>query len=465
MNSTNFVDFFKDISNRDKKRMFNFTSGHLGNLSNPIFFNIIIKDISFLNYLYLLFKILFLLSLSIIPIKNLAFFLRASLRRILNKKLYLHKKFAVISVGGDNAKNDPYLSKILVSLNSKFDYFKIVGGNRLKNSGYFFFEQTFGLIDCLKSFVYIFLVQFLTYFSLLNCIFSKKSSKYKFLYLLSSLDEMISGALYNNYLLNIFGKKISSYNTYKKLIFPMEGRNWEKKLVSHFDKSSTKIIGYVHCAITPRHLSLTNKNFYSETEVPSIVITPSKMSYCLISKVFKSAKVIHGSFIREGRSFGNLLFDKNYIVFALTSSIKESKTIINSIISSKLHFKFRVEIRINPNTNSYGPIKKLIKSNNLNLYSGLMTSKPIVCLFRSSSTAIEYLRLGVNPMYISLNSGFSNNIFDLDNIYKFNRIEIDNFDSFTPTESVYNKNKCMLIANYYLRQSNCLNFIKHINER
>ena len=180
MISSNYIEFFKDLSNQDKKRMFNFTSGHLGTFSNPIFSNLIIKDITFLNYLYLLFKILFLLSLSIIPIKNLAFFLRASLRRILNKKLYLHKKFAVISVGGDNAKNDPYLSKILVSLNSKFDYFKIVGGNRLKNSGYFFFEQTFGLIDCLKSFVYIFLVQFLTYFSLLNCIFSKKVASINF---------------------------------------------------------------------------------------------------------------------------------------------------------------------------------------------------------------------------------------------------------------------------------------------
>jgi len=59
MISSNYIEFFKDLSNQDKKRMFNFTSGHLGTFSNPIFSNLIIKDITFLNYLYLLFKLLF----------------------------------------------------------------------------------------------------------------------------------------------------------------------------------------------------------------------------------------------------------------------------------------------------------------------------------------------------------------------------------------------------------------------
>ena len=462
MSSSNYIEFFKDLSNQDKKRMFNFTSGHLGTFSNPIFSNLIIKDITFLNYLYLLFKLLFLLSLSIIPIKNVAFFLRASLRSILNKKLHLHKNYAVISIGADRPENDPYLSKILTSLDTKFDYFKIVGGSKIKNDRFIFFEQTFGLFDWLKSFISIFSINFISYFTIFSFLLNKKSIKYKFLYLSNYLDEMISGALYNNYLLNIFGKKLSSINTYDKLIFPMEGRNWEKKIVSYFNKSTTKIIGYVHCAITPRHLSLINKNFYNPKEVPSIIITPSRMSYSLISKAFKSAKVINGSFIREGRSFGNLLIDKNYIVIALTSSITESKIIINSIISSNLHKKFKVEIRLNSNTNTYASIKMLIKNNNLSLFSEPIKLRPIICLFRSSSTAIEYLRMGVNPIYISLNFGFSNNIFDLDNTYNFDSLDIDAFETFTPTKVVYNKNKCVQIANYYLKQSNYLNFIKSI---
>ena len=102
----------------------------------------------------------------------------------------------------------------------------------------------------------------------------------------------------------------------------------------------------------------------------------------------------------------------------------------------------------------------LIMNNNLSLYSEPIKLRPIICLFRSSSTAIEYLRMGVNPIYISLNSGFSNNIFDLDNTYNFDSLDIDAFETFTPTKVIYNKNKCVQIANYYLRQSNYLNFIK-----
>ena len=183
MSSSNYIEFFKDLSNQDKKRMFNFTSGHLGTFSNPIFSNLIIKDITFLNYLYLLFKLLFLLSLSIIPIKNVAFFLRASLRSILNKKLHLHKNYAVISIGADRPENDPYLSKILTSLDTKFDYFKIVGGSKIRNDGFIFFEQTFGLFDWLKSFISIFSINFISYFTIFSFLLNKKSIKYKFLYL------------------------------------------------------------------------------------------------------------------------------------------------------------------------------------------------------------------------------------------------------------------------------------------
>jgi len=463
MNSSNHIEFFKDLSNQDKKRMLNFTSGHLGNFSNPTFFGLINKNITILNYFYLLFIFFFLLFISIIPIKNVAFFLRASLRSILNKKIHLHKNYAVISIGEDKPENDPYLSKILTSLDTKFDYFKIVGGSKIKNDGFIFFEQTFGFSDWLKSFIFIFSINFLSYFTIFSYLFNKKSIKYKFLYLSNYLDEMISGALYNNYLLNIFGKKISAINTYDKLIFPMEGRNWEKKIVSYFNKSTIKIIGYVHCAITPRHLSLTNKNFYSPSEVPSIIITPSRMSYSLISKAFTSTKVVNGSFIRESRSFGNLLIDKKYIVIALTSSIKESKTIINSIISSNLHKKFKVEIRLNSNTNTYSSIKMLIRNNNLRLYSEPIKLRPIICLFRSSSTAIEYLRMGVNPIYITLNSGFSNNIFDLDNTYNFTSLDIDAFETFTPTKVAYSRNKCVEISNYYLKKSTNLTFIKYLS--
>jgi hypothetical protein len=471
MNRKYYIKFFQTISNQDKARNFNFTAGHLGAFSNPFIVDrviaklIINKKISAFFFLHTITRIIFLLILSIVPLKNLTLFIRALLRKILNKKLELPKKFLVVSVGAEKAENDPYLSKILLLLKSDFDYFKIVGGTRVKNSEFIFFEQVFGLLDFIKIFSFIFFNQYLAISSLFIFLFSKKSMGEKFFYINYCLEEIISGALYNNYLLDLFGKRIKKYDRYKKLVFPMEGRNWEKKIISNLNKSKCKTIGIIHCATTPRHLSLTSKMFYDSNEVPSIVMTPSTMAYNVISKVFTSAKVIKGSFIRGTNPPSNLTVEKNSIVFALTSNFIESKMIIKSILDSNLQNRYKIEIRLNKNTRTFKKIKKIIDTNNLILFTSFSNNntKPLVCLFRSSSTAIEYLRIGVNPIYICLNSGFSNNIFDLDNTYNFNKLDIDDLDIFSPTKVAYSKNKCIEISNHYLKKSTYLTFMKYIN--
>ena len=469
MNKNDYVKIFQAISNQDKARNFNFTAGHLGVFSEPFIVDqtikklIIDKKISIFFFLHTIIRIIFLLILSILPLKNLVLFVRALLRKVLNKKLELFNEYLVISVGPGSIENDPYLSKILLLLKTDFDYFKIVGGRQVKNSEFIFFEQAFGLMDFIKAFSFIFFIQYLAIYSLFIFLFSKNSMGEKFFYINYCLEEIVSGALYNNYLLNLFGKKIKKYDRYKKLVFPMEGRNWEKKVISNLNKSKCKTIGFIHCAITPRHLSLTTKFFYNSNELPSIVITPSTMAYNIISKLFTSVKVVKGSFIRGSNPPNQLTYKKNSIVFALTSNFIESKMIIESILKSNLQNRYKIEIRLNQNAHTFRKIKKIIDDNNLILFTSFSETKPLVCLFRSSSTAIEYLRMGVNPIYINLNSGFSNNIFDLDNTYNFNKLDIDNFDAFSPNKVVYSKNKCTEISNFYLKNSKYLTFMKYIN--
>ena len=469
MNKNDYVKIFQAISNQDKARNFNFTAGHLGAFSEPFVADqtikklIIDKKISTFFFLHTIIRITFLLILSILPLKNLVLFVRALLRKVLNKKLKLFNEYLVISVGSGSIENDPYLSKILLLLKSDFDYFKIVGGRQVKNSEFIFFEQAFGLIDFIKAFSFIFFSQYLAIYSLFIFMFSKKSIGEKLFYINYCLEEVVSGSLYNNYLLDLFGKIIKKYDRYKKIVFPMEGRNWEKKIISNLNKSKCKSIGFIHCAITPRHLSLTTKMFYDSNEIPSLVITPSTMTYNQITKVLKSSRVIKGSFIRGSNPPNHLSLEKNSIVFALTSNFLESKMIIESILKSNLQNRYKIEIRLNHNTHTFTKIKKIIDDNNLILFTGFSDTKPIACLFRSSSTAIEYLRIGVNPIYIYLNSGFSNNIFDLDNAYNFKKLNIDNFDTFLPTRVSYSKKKCIEISNYYLKKSNYLTFMKYIN--
>ncbi len=469
MNRKYYIKFFQEISHQDKARNYNFTGGHLGTFSNPFITYQAIENLRKNNtskyFLLCAFaRILFLLILSIIPLKNLAIFIRALLRKILNKKLKLSSELLVLSVGKGKPENDPYLSKILVLLKSKFDYLKIVGGKQVKDLGFNFFEQVFTLFDFVKCFIFILYSQYAAILYLLIFLFGKKSLVSKVFFINYCLEEIISGALYKNYLLDIFGKRISKCGRYKKLIFPMEGRNWEKKIVSNHSKSNCKIVGFIHCAITPRHLSLTSKMFYSLNEIPSIVITPSTMAYKVISKTFKSTRIVRGSFIRGFYTPDNFPIKKNSILFALTSNILESEMIVKSILKSNLQNRFKVEIRLNPNTSTFKKIKYIIESNNLSLFAGFSKSLPLVCLFRSSSTAIEYLSLGVNPIYINLKSGFSNNIFDLDNVYNFTELDIDKFDSFLPYKLLYDKKKCIEISNYYLKISNQLDFIDYIKD-
>ncbi len=467
MRKKNYISFFQKISSLDKLRRFNFTSGHIGAFPNVFTLDKNIDELTSKNietfvFLCTVTRLIFLLVLSLIPIKNLFLFIRALLRKILNKNISYSNEYIVISVGDQSANRDPYLSKILITLNLKYDYFKIVGGKKIRAKEFIFFEQTFKIFDFLKIFTSIFLVQYATISALLLFIFSKNTTGTKLFFLRFSLEEMLSGALYNNYLLDMFGKKINVYGNYKKFIFPMEGRNWEKKIISNQNNFKCKYIGYIHCAVTPFHLSLTSKKFYNSNETPSVIITPSTMVYNLISRIFINSAIIDGSFIRGSDLPENLLVDKKLILIVLTSYIPEAKVIIESIVSSGLHKRYKIEIKVHPDPVTSKIIIKLVNQNKLSLFTGFSNFKPLVCLFRSSSIAIEYLRIGINPIYINLHSGFSNNIFDLDNVYNFTRLDIDKFKSFVPSKILYKKNKCVDISDYYLKISDVKNFINYI---
>jgi len=134
MNKKYYIKFFQEISHQDKARNYNFTAGHLGAFSNPFITNQVIENIiknntSIFFLLCAFIRILLLIILSIISLKNLAIFIRALLKKMLNRELKLSNDLLVLSIGQGKLENDPYLSKILVLLKSQFDYLKVVGVN------------------------------------------------------------------------------------------------------------------------------------------------------------------------------------------------------------------------------------------------------------------------------------------------------------------------------------------------
>ena len=237
------------------------------------------------------------------------------------------------------------------------------------------------------------------------------------------LKEINSGTFSNNKVIVTSINALLTKCHVKKVLYPLEGRNWEKKIVKLMSKSNIYSIGYLHCALTPRHLSLTRTGFYREDEVPSVIVANSEMSSQIFKKIFPDAIIRNGFFLRGSTRVVNpIQIDPNAFLFALTGNVEESSEILNCLADSEIQENYKVIIRLNPNTSSYPYLSGLAKNLRFNLYNGNEDYLPRICFFRSSSVALEYLRFNVLPVYVCINEIITNNVFELDGKYQFNSL-------------------------------------------
>ncbi|WP_422684469.1 hypothetical protein [Candidatus Methylopumilus universalis] len=343
-------------------------------------------------------------------------------------------------------------------MKNKFDYIKIVGGREFLINKQFFYVESglrfFSLISLIFSIIFLPLTAFSYSLSSSRKI---KSFHHRLLYIYLCLREINAGTLTNNLIITKSIKHALNNFKDKKIIFPMEGRNWEKSLVNYTNQLSGKSIGYIHCALTPNHLSLIEKGYYLNNEIPTLIITPSSMSSIVINKSFKGKNVRQGYFLRS--ELVNLFPKKasNFLLFGLTGNIRDSKEIMSYISRSK--YKEDIKIRLNRNTSSFSSLKKYADRLNLKLLEKNSNDIPKVCFFRSSSLALEYLRLNVTPVYLDLNQIVSSNIFDLDNKFKCLSLRV-NFDFDRSLDVILRKIVLTYpvvdgkkMADYYLDQS------------
>jgi len=235
----------------------------------------------------------------------------------------------------------------------------------------------------------------------------------------------------------------------------MEGRNWEKSIVGALENLEVEAVGYIHCSLTPRHLSLTNVGFYNFEEIPSLIVTPSEMIFQVILKVFPNAMVRKGFFLRGDRYRIEEVVPTihNCLLFALTANVKESIKIINSIKDSGVSERNKVVVRLNSNALSYKVISQYVENSGLTLFSKKHDWHPSICFFRSSSVALDYLKFGVTPVYLHLDEIISNNVFDLITEPLFETLEVN--DSFSPNLNEFVKKNMQIkngmeISRYFL---------------
>jgi hypothetical protein len=455
----------------DSAQLFSFSSGHLGALPFSDRQLLSLFEINGFSQVLQLSRLIIIelvkfLILTIFPFKNLLLILRTTLRKTLGKRPDTIYKLSVMSLGNHIFEKDPYFGVLLRSLDEKFNYLKIVGGFNFKSSGYIFVESGLSYLSLGKVIFSILLSPFFSIIYLIGCARKLDRLLDRAIFIILSLKEINSGSFNGN---KVITKSIEAWledTKINKFLYPMEGRNWEKNIVKGMSKSKVKSIGYLHCALTPRHFSLNQTGFYQEESIPDIIIAPSEMCAKILNSTFPKVTVRNGFFLRGSRGSGGnegIKHGTDTLLFALTGNIEESGQILSHLFESKVQECYKIVIRLNPNTSSYMYLQELVERYKFILYREQKDYLPSVCFFRSSSVALDYLRLGVLPVYINLGEIVSNNVFELDNKYQFESVDFskDKEMSIDLSQNIKKivdiKSKSVLngaeMSDYYLNQS------------
>ena len=431
MHSTNLKLLLLQFSSADPRRLFNFSSGHVGAL--PIQghkLTCLLRPESGMHQAFarkMLSKALGQTLLeAIAPLQHAKLLARTVLRKLRGRySVHEIRALTVYSVGSNSPEQDAYIGRLLEQIEEPFDYITIAGGSLTKSQRSHLVETLLSpwQITCLC--LSLPLQVPLQLYWLLVGVLRIKGTYERRIFLLFGLQEIISGRILSQQIaVQAMARHFRQGKTHA-LLFPMEGRNWEKCIVKSSKSTCIHSSGYLHCALTPRHLGLLDNEFISPAERPSRMIAPSEMAYGLLTKAYGDI-VRKGYFLRSPRRReGGINRSQTSLLFALIGDAGESELIIRQVASLKNILQQQLVIRLNPNTASFLYLKQLTCSLGLLLYTPQAPVLPQICFFRSSSVAIEYLKQDVRSIYLALDEPVSNNIFELDNKFGMESVHVD----------------------------------------
>jgi hypothetical protein len=460
----------RQFSRADRRREFSFSSGVVGAVP--------MNDARALDYAEggAPFALLALLALesaqfilaALLPVRNCALVARAILRRALNRPPGpLHAK-SVISLGGGGGGADPYFGAFLASAHEPYNYLKIVGGFSLRERGWSFAETSLSYRTLLGLALQGLLHPLLALGRLAAGAGQIEGWNAKLLFLMLGFKETRGGIAFQNRLIAAALAAHVANDAVRTVIFPMEGRSWEKRLLARVNARGARSTGYLHCALTPRHAGLLNPGFFEADELPTVLRTPGAMAVQAIAPNLTSVQVRSSYFIRGDRPEAGASPGGEALLFALTGNVEESKKILRAIAGLKLGGDARPVVRLNPNAASYGRLLRYTRRLGLDTWHEAHAA-PRLCFFRSSSVAIGYLRMNVVPVYLDLEDAISNNSFDVDGTRRFERVTVGNGFALEVAALADKYRSAFLsdgpeLADYYLDQSYRSKTLAGLNE-
>lgn len=465
MHSINLKILLLQFSNADPLRLFNFSSGHVGAL--PLQgheLTCLLRAEAGIQQAFVRKMLVKALGQTVLeaiaPIQHAKLVARTVFRKFRGKySINRVRPLTVFSLGSNAPACDAYLGKLLEQIEEPFDYITITGGRLTKSYHSHLVESLLSPLQITLLCLSLPLQVPLQFFLLLVGILRIKGAYERRIFLLFGLREIISGGVLSQQIaVQAMGRHFRQAKT-RALLFPMEGRNWEKCIVRYAKSVGIRSSGYLHCALTPRHLALLDYRFISLTERPNRMIVPSEMAHRLLTKSYGDI-VYKGYFLRNMRNMNvSTSKPRTSLLFALIGDVAESEKIIRRVAGLKNILQQQLVIRLNPITASFPYLEQLTRSLGLTLYAPQANELPQICFFRSSSVAIEYLKHDVRSIYLALDEPVSNNIFELDNKFGVQSVQLDDVfgDNVISLSSQSSSINGKDIATYYLDE----NFTAH----
>lgn len=361
---------------------------------------------------------------SLLPLRACGLVLRALLRRLRGGKSASQAARTVVSLGSGTGVADAYFGPFLATETGSCDILRIVGGAATRSPGDPFVESALSAGALARLAVLAVLQPLTVFYEVFEGGRRIADRRVRRLYALLVLLEARSGVLLQN---RVIAEALACHlagGSVRTVLYPMEGRTWEKRLVAQAHAAGARACGYLHCALTPRHAGLLHGGFFERDEIPDVMSAPGAFAAERLAARFPGAEVRARYFVRGERQFPSRR-DPGLLLFALTGNVEESGRILRAAATLGRRGGHRIVVRLNPTTSTYARLCAGAREVGLAVYEDGEPAVPGYCFFRSSSVAIDYLRLGVVPVYLDLGDAIGNNSFELDPGHPFERLGVD----------------------------------------
>lgn len=161
---------------------------------------------------------------------------------------------------------------------------------------------------------------------------------------------LVSHEMIQAQLLHLLGLSLSHNSYHSSILFPMEGRRWERAFCSG-SRGKIKVVGYIPTFLTDRNEGFfTNRMSSFPDSYPETFIVPGRYNYELLDYLGFGSRLSQGTYLKTiNKSSVNSRVQKRFdILLALSGDIEYDMRLIQLCQDALNDLPLRVKYRSNP---------------------------------------------------------------------------------------------------------------------